>query len=302
MPWIDLGSLRDVVDRLLPPGQLRTILQRQYHQRFNPLYALNAVVTRAVLLDQNRALVELTNGVRLLGPPDQIARPILQYGDPLKLDRIGHLHHWSTFLQTLSEVYVGDIYKTATLQKGDVVLDLGAHCGTYTVKAALAVGLSGRVIAIEPSEQNYQLLQANVQVNGLQNVTTLRAGVWSTRGMLPLRLSAVSVAHTFQDRLEGASSTTQIEEVQVDTVDNICQAFHLDRIDFIKIDIEGSEIEALRGMQKTLEGDNLRLAIAAYHNLNGIQTSRGIYQQLRDRDFRVRVRGGIVFAEKDRST
>jgi len=226
-------------------------------------------------------------------------RRVFQYADRSRLGEIGELGRWSTFLQIVGEEYVGDVYGGDGLTSGDTVLDLGAHSGAYTVKAALAVGATGRVIAIEPSSENFRLLNANVHLNGLRNVTLVQTGVWSRKARLRLHLSAMSGAHTFESQRSDAPYTGDAEDADVDTVDHIVRALPIGSVDVIKMDIEGAEIEALQGMTETLLANDARVAIAAYHRINGVPTHYRIRGQLKELGYRSVVRRGIVYAQKD---
>lgn len=68
------------------------------------------------------------------------------------------------------------------VEDDDVVVDIGAHIGFYCLRAARAVGPTGRVYAFEPASAHYGLLTVNVQRNGYTNVETVRASVTDSRG------------------------------------------------------------------------------------------------------------------------
>src|SRR5437016_1108249 len=64
--------------------------------------------------------------------------------------------------------------------KKEIVVDAGANIGCFTIRAARLVGKAGRVIALEPSSTNYELLRSNVEANRLANVNTMRIGLGET--------------------------------------------------------------------------------------------------------------------------
>jgi 3-dehydroquinate dehydratase len=88
------------------------------------------------------------------------------------------------------------------------------------------------------------------------------------------------------------------EEIEVDTLDNILEELGVTRVDFIKMDIEGAEIQALEGMERTLKENDVRLVIAAYHEVDGKPTWKTIVPWLKQMGFRVRVRESYVYADK----
>lgn len=150
------------------------------------------------------------------------------------------------------------------IRPGDVVLDCGAHVGTFA-KFALARG-AGRVIAIEPDPVNLACLKSNLEaeIAGGQ-VTVVSAAVWDRRDKLTLY-------HSLDEWNSGAHSVARERpnspvkiEVPALPLDEIVEELRLDRVDFIKMDIEGAERHALQGAAKTIARFKPRMAICTYH-------------------------------------
>lgn len=133
---------------------------------------------------------------------------------------------------------------------GDVVIDIGAHVGVFTLKAAKAVGEKGQVVAIEPEPGNVALLRQNIARNGTENVIVIDKAVSSYKGEAKLNLSDLSSCTSLVQPL--LYSSGNCIEVETDSLDNIVSELGLSRVDFIKIDAEGSEPEILKGAEKTL--------------------------------------------------
>jgi FkbM family methyltransferase len=146
------------------------------------------------------------------------------------------------------------------LKPGMTFIDAGANVGQYTLLAARAVGPSGKVIAFEPVPSNYERVCRHVSENGLNNVSVKRNALWHESTPLSLGLhrtmsdnqGAFSVA-------EGGSSSAFI--VDAITLDDFVMEAGIARVDFIKMDIEGAELFALRGMLKTLDRDGPTLLV-----------------------------------------
>lgn len=149
----------------------------------------------------------------------------------------------------------------ARILPGDTVIDCGAHVGVFT-KYALQQG-AAQVVAIEPDPTNLACLEANLApeiANGV--VSVVKGGVWDRRTRLTLfGFDHNSAAFTFL----GDSSTRSEEEILVFPLDEIVERLKLSRVDFIKMDIEGSEQRALRGGRQTITRFRPRMAICAYH-------------------------------------
>jgi FkbM family methyltransferase len=134
------------------------------------------------------------------------------------------------------------------VRPGDVVLDLGANIGYYTLLFARLVGDSGKVIAFEPDPGNFNLLRKNLHANGYRNVILHNKAVADSNGTLRLHLCEENKGdHRLYDSGDDRSSIA----VETITIDDAIAGV-ADRVDLIKMDIQGSEPRALRGMQKTL--------------------------------------------------
>jgi FkbM family methyltransferase len=134
------------------------------------------------------------------------------------------------------------------LRPGDTVLDVGANIGYFTLHFARLVGPHGRVFAFEPDPANFALLKRNVAVNGYRNVELVPAAVSDRTGATHLfRSDSNAGDHRAYDSADGRAAVA-VETVALDR--------YLDRpglrIDFIKMDIQGSEWHALRGMRGLL--------------------------------------------------
>jgi FkbM family methyltransferase len=137
------------------------------------------------------------------------------------------------------------------LAPGDVCLDIGAHIGYYTLLASRLVGSRGHVYAFEPSPDSYPRLRANVDLNGLQNVTTAQLAVGEEERQAVLYVGAsYNTGLTTLDPVLAAKSTTPPREAIVDVcpVTSVVPAEDLARVRVIKIDVEWHEVEVLRSL------------------------------------------------------
>lgn len=141
------------------------------------------------------------------------------------------------------------------IKTGDVVLDIGANIGYYTLIFAKLVGEKGKVFAFEPGPSNFTLLKKNVEINGYQNVTSVQKAVSNKTGKIRLYLSHSITGHRIYDTHDGR----KFIEIEVVRLDDYFKNYK-GRIDFIKIDIEGAEGAAIRGMSSLLrKNKNLKI-------------------------------------------
>ncbi|MEO5683283.1 MAG: FkbM family methyltransferase [Chitinophagaceae bacterium] len=137
------------------------------------------------------------------------------------------------------------------IKTDSTIIDIGANIGYYSVMAA-NISKNGHVYSFEPSPQIYGQLLLNIEANHLLNVKTFRCAVGRREGNLPFYLSGPD--NTGMSGLRAAenySGQTVITEVIV--LDRWAADNKMKKIDFIKMDIEGAELEALSGMTIILE-------------------------------------------------
>jgi FkbM family methyltransferase len=163
------------------------------------------------------------------------------------------------------------------VKPGDIVFDCGAHVGVFT-DMALRRGAS-KVVAIEPDPVNLECLRRNFrQEISDGRVFVVPKGVWSREQMITLYESD---ANSGSNTMIGARSDEHAGkvEVAVTTLDTIVAELHLPRVDFIKMDIEGAEREALRGASATLTRDFPKLMLDSYHLPDDMQVLPVIIHQ-----------------------
>jgi FkbM family methyltransferase len=134
-----------------------------------------------------------------------------------------------------------DIVEHFSPKTGDIVVDVGAAFGFYTIMASKRVGQQGKVVAIEPQPNILEMLNRNIKLNELTNIITLNYAVYSERSKVRL-YSNYSI---IQERA-GQSLQSYIE-VSADTLDNLLRQGDIDQVNWIKVDVEGAELEVLKG-------------------------------------------------------
>ncbi len=152
------------------------------------------------------------------------------------------------------------------VRSGDVVLDCGAHIGVFT-RVAIAAGAK-LVIAIEPSPKNLECLRRNMapEIAG-GRVIVVPEGVWDKDGTLPFHMDPANSAGNSLLMGESGIPRPITIEVALTTIDKLAPRLKLPRVDFIKMDIEGAETNALRGARNTIGTYKPRMAICTYHTL-----------------------------------
>ena len=146
------------------------------------------------------------------------------------------------------------------IKKGDVVLDVGANIGYYTLIFAKIVGENGHVFAFEPEPSNFDLLKKNVMVNNYRNTSLEKIAISNKNGNTKLYLNK---ANAGEHRIYLSNTAkNNFLNVEMKTLDEYFKNNSIrDKISFIKMDVEGSEIGVIKGMNSILENKKLTIML-----------------------------------------
>jgi len=158
---------------------------------------------------------------------------------------------------------------------GDTFIDVGANVGYVSIFASSWVGPNGRVIAFEPSRKAHERLQHNLEMNGCSNVLPVNVGCSSVTGEVTLRTPGRDLgrAHVGPARFADESAET----ISITTLDQFIASNAISRIGVIKIDVEGHDIEVLRGGMAVIEGQRPAVLIEV-----GVDPSRPLGASIGD--------------------
>lgn len=148
------------------------------------------------------------------------------------------------------------------VHSGDIVLDCGANVGVFA-REALDAGAK-LVIAIEPAPENIECLRRNFDKEiGAGKLIVYPKGVWDKDDFLTLNVDPNnSAADSFVIQREGSLGMVKMP---LTTIDKLAGELKLERVDFIKMDIEGAEVKALDGARGVLGKYHPRMSLAVYH-------------------------------------
>jgi FkbM family methyltransferase len=136
-------------------------------------------------------------------------------------------------------------------KEGDIVVDIGAAFGFYTILSSRRIGLNGKVVAIEAQPDSFEMLNRNIKLNELANVITLSYAVYSKNS----RLKLYDNYSIMQER--AGKDLQQYIEVNAYTLDYLLfELIKITRVNWIKIDVEGAELEVLKGARNILSNSN----------------------------------------------
>ncbi len=166
-------------------------------------------------------------------------------------------------------------------KRWDVVVDAGAYSGHFTVLAAKIVGPTGKVIAFEPDPNNRRLLERNLKLNKVCNVVVSDKALWDRTGHTQMCIAGEGssvMRDPINNRVEGYTVETVRAEDELDSLG-------VRKVDFVKMDVEGSEVEAIIGFGDILDQPSIRFAVASYHLVNGERTAPAVESLLGSHGF-----------------
>ena len=169
------------------------------------------------------------------------------FGNKLFLSKKGlalSISHYGTYEELESKIMEEKI------EMGNIVVDVGANIGLHTLNMARIVGNTGQVFAFEPDPSNFEILKKNVKINNYKNIILEQKAVGDKHGRTTLYQSDHPGKHRIFPQTEQAKGQVQVE---LTNLDNYFDSDMIDKINFIKIDVEGLEFSVLKGMKNILK-------------------------------------------------
>ncbi|MBP7477215.1 MAG: FkbM family methyltransferase [Chitinophagales bacterium] len=259
----------------------------------NKYYHVNEIIEKTEVVENGMVKVTLKEGIVMYGNPSKLPAEIqftdrIKFGEKSKLTKIIDVDKYYFMYEGLSELFAERVhFQYFAPNQGDCVVDCGANVGFFTVQAAKMIGENGRLIAIEPDADNHKLLLKNIEANGLKNVTVVNAGVWSKKDVLTFNVGIHPGEHSFvlHDDIIHQEGIRKIE-IPVDTLDNILANEGVTKVDFVKMDIEGAETEAIKGMNGVLAQEGVKWVVEAGHLVDGEMTFHKVEAYMKERGYK----------------
>lgn len=146
-------------------------------------------------------------------------------------------------------------------ENGNIVIDLGAHIGKYAIRSGKLVGKEGKVIAVEAEANSYEIMCKNIELNELQNrITPLNIAISSKNDKIPFFVS--------EGRSNVSSTYTKwSKKIEIDaiTIDELIRIHKLERVDWIQMDMEGAEYDAILGAANSIKSGIIKNFIIETH-------------------------------------
>ncbi len=194
------------------------------------------------------------------------------------------LHHHLADYGLFFEILIEDEYDLAMLPKNALVVDVGANIGLVSLIASKRYG--AKVYSFEPCSNNYRFLLKNIKDNNCNNVTLTKKGVGKRKSTAKLYLHG-SGTHSINEQRKA----NKFERINIVPLDKECAS--LKKINLLKIDVEGAELDVLLGSRKTL-----RKTKKIVMELTNLCPNDKVVALLENNGFEVSVKENILKANK----
>ena len=171
------------------------------------------------------------------------------------------------------------------IKKGDIVLDVGANIGYYSILFSKLVGQNGKVLCFEPTEYFLKILKMNLEANRISNVEVFKIGLSDKRREAEIEIEGPSASFHCAEDLTPRTK----ELVNLISLDEFIEQHSLEKIDLIKVDIDGHEPLFLQGAWEILDKYNpvILLEVSHPHYLKAGFTAWDFYDLLKKKNYRI---------------
>lgn len=176
-------------------------------------------------------------------------------------------------LYIIENTFTYEPFETSILKENicatDTFIDVGANVGYFTL---LAHDKCSHVYSFEPDQDSFRRMQANLILNNVKNATTLNYALFNEEGISHLKKNRGKVIMTNSERFRLKDSDQKaiqsndenFEQINLRVFDKLREEIGIPKVDFIKMDIEGAEIEALFGMERTLKEEHPKILLSVH--------------------------------------
>ncbi len=198
----------------------------------------------------------------------------------------GEIFHPLSFIEAN---YFND--KSIIIDPKDIVFDCGGFIGHFTIVASKKAH-HGKVFVFEPFKENIKLLLKNVNQNNLKNVIIIQKAVCKNNKNFTLNFNP---NYPSASGIYNKTNIVEKRRIKCITLDQIYREYNLDKVDFIKMDIEGMERDALLGAKQIISKFKPKLSICTYHLPDDPIVLPKIIKNLRD-DYKIKMKNGKLYA------
>jgi len=175
------------------------------------------------------------------------------------------------------------------LEKGMTCIDIGGNIGYYVLLENQLIGKKGKVIAIEPLLQNFNYLTKNILLNNVNNVQIYNFACGDKNGKADFFINKKSNGcQVIRENTKPPNpSKGTISQVSVRILDDVITELNLDNVDFIRMDVEGYELNILTGLKKTLNKHKPIISLELHLRQLGLDGTKDFFQLMKDFEYEI---------------
>jgi FkbM family methyltransferase len=167
-------------------------------------------------------------------------------------------------LGTIEEIYDKKVYDRFFGPKtGQIIVDVGANFGVFSLRSSKVVGKTGQIISIEPEPVNFEVLKFHIKLNKIKNISVYNMALGNKNKSVDLYIGSSHLTHSIKISSNGGKKVT----VRMATFDCVMKKENIQSVDLAKIDVEGAEIEVLEGIKDI----NVKKIVMEYHGKDKIE-------------------------------
>lgn len=173
-----------------------------------------------------------------------------------------------------------------SLFNGDVFIDGGANIGFYSILSSKFVGPKGKVISFEPTSTCYNYLLKNIKINKKKNIFPIKKAISNKNSTVFFNISENSEENSI---VKNSNKKDNIVKIKATSIDSYCKNKKIKKVDLIKLDIEGQELQALKGSRETIiKNKNIKIIfeLNIANRRDGIIYSKKIFNYLSKLNFK----------------
>jgi len=178
------------------------------------------------------------------------------------------------------------------IKEGDVVIDIGGYHGLYSIAISKAVGNTGKIYCFEPNPDSFRILKENLIENNIKNIIPINKAVYNKSG--PFRFFKKKAGSRIVARSFRTNTKDSLITIQAIPLSEFIRTNHINKIDFIKMDAEGSEIEITEDIKHIRFTQKPSMAIATYHYRKdlGSDTREVVEKNLKEIGYKTKTKTG----------
>jgi FkbM family methyltransferase len=279
-----------------------------YYAFKNKYYEVEKLIEKSEILDNDNILLHLKNGLKFISKPTKFPVEInflerYKFGIKSKMKNIHDINKYFFIYDLIHEVFLNNNYfQFFDIPKNGTVIDAGANLGSFVLLAAQKLNNTGKIYAIEPDNDNFEILSENIKINGFKNIEIIKKGLWSNCETKEFFISHRPGEHTIVSNHD--ENFKQIDKTTIEciTLDRLAVDLNIKQIDFIKMDIEGAEIEAIEGSKNVLQMKGINWVVEALHLVDGEPTYKKLLPVFKSNGYNIHAPvdnyRGTIFASK----